>query len=627
MLKQFVGWTLRHVLKRFGTRTERAIWLVLKKALSHKSLIFVVLGVNIAAAMFEGSSIGVLALAVASITTSDGTNTNIGPQAFSDFVGAIRMGLGREYFFLLLVAIAVVGQLLRAGLQYAGIVGTAFLQTRVMEELKIDVVRQIMRMSYAEVNKYPSGVLASFMNQSQRTAALLDAFNVSLSQVFLLLAYLALLVFISWQVTAIGLVLMIGFSVLLTRIIRRLRHIGKKGVRENIELSKRVIEYLQAPRLLRLYCKENDALARIKQPLRKGIEAVRQGLLLKGTITPVLESLTVIAAGLGLLGGFWILQAQSQQVLPILLAFVLVLHRLMTRVATLNNSRAMIANVLPAAEVTAEILNDEDKEFTRIGGASTGVFGSEIIFDSVSFSYSTRSRNVINNLSFTIPKGKVVALVGRSGSGKTTLVDLLLGLFEPKEGRILMNGIDLAEADLSEWRGNFGVVSQDSFMFNASISENIAFGRLGGTAEEIEEAAMAAHAHSFVTQLEDGYDTIIGDRGYRLSGGQIQRIALARALVTQANVLVLDEATSALDTVSESIIMQSIDELRGDRTIVIIAHRLSTVVNADEILMLGDGHISERGTHGELIAKRGRYSDLWRLQTSKREDRGAVVTA
>ena len=347
----------------------------------------------------------------------------------------------------------------------------------------------------------------------------------------------------------------------------------------------------------------------------------------KGLISPILDILTITAAALVLLGGFWILRSESDQVLPTLMAFVLVLHRLMTRLAALNESRALIAHTMPSAEVVADILDEDDKEFTRSGGVKVGSFDKKIVFDNVDFSYSEKGNKALKGLDFEISKGKVLALVGPSGSGKTTTVDLLLGLYEPTYGMITMDSVSLVSADPRFWRKNFGVVSQDSFMFNASVYENIAFGNIGATYEQVYQAAKAAHADEFISQLEDGYDTLLGDRGYRLSGGQLQRLALARALITDANILVLDEATSSLDTLSEKLIMRSINELRGDRTIVIIAHRLSTVVNADEILVMQHGRIVERGKHEELVAKKGVYFDLWQLQTTVEKSDAAVGIA
>jgi ABC-type multidrug transport system fused ATPase/permease subunit len=220
----------------------------------------------------------------------------------------------------------------------------------------------------------------------------------------------------------------------------------------------------------------------------------------------------------------------------------------------------------------------------------------------------------------------MVALVGESGGGKSTIADLILRLFEPDTGAILVNDIPLREYLLADWRGKIGVVSQDAFLFHSSIRDNIAFGRLDATDLEIERAAKSAHAHDFIQKLEKQYDTIIGDRGHRLSGGQRQRIAIARAIVRRPEILVLDEATSDLDSNSERIIQRALDELRSNRTIIAIAHRLSTVAMADEILVMEQGRIVERGTHTKLLNSKGRYAHMWQLQTAPEHSESAEIS-
>ncbi|MEO2177959.1 MAG: ATP-binding cassette domain-containing protein, partial [bacterium] len=247
-------------------------------------------------------------------------------------------------------------------------------------------------------------------------------------------------------------------------------------------------------------------------------------------------------------------------------------------------------------------------------GGKDPVFTSRIEFRDVSFSYPGSDAFALKSLNLKVNKGETVALVGGSGAGKSTLADLVLGLFSPSLGSILVDDIDLETIDQEKWRDLIGVVDQEAFLLNTSIRDNIAFARSDVSDQELEKVAIAAHADEFICNLENGYDTIIGDRGLRLSGGQQQRVVLARALLRNPEILILDEATSALDTESERLIQRTLDDLHSDRTIVIIAHRLSTVVRADKIIVIEGGELIEQGSPTDLIEAKGRFSSLWRLQ-------------
>lgn len=237
-----------------------------------------------------------------------------------------------------------------------------------------------------------------------------------------------------------------------------------------------------------------------------------------------------------------------------------------------------------------------------------------IQFENVDFAYNNSGKNVINDLNLEIQPGMTVALVGASGAGKTTIANLAARFYDPIQGKILFDAHDVRDVTLKSLRGQMGIVSQETLLLNASIKENIGYGKPGVTDVEIEVAAKIAHAHEFIMELPDGYDTIIGDRGMKLSGGQRQRLAIARALIKNPSFLILDEATSSLDTESEYLIQQALQKLLQNRTCLVIAHRLSTIQNADMIVVLEQGKIIETGTHSELIAISGRYAYLHSMQ-------------
>jgi ATP-binding cassette subfamily B protein/subfamily B ATP-binding cassette protein MsbA len=263
----------------------------------------------------------------------------------------------------------------------------------------------------------------------------------------------------------------------------------------------------------------------------------------------------------------------------------------------------------------AAILGTADKEFLPDGGADYPGLRSAIEFRDVSLRHPDAEVEAVRGLGFTIPRGKVTALVGGSGAGKSTIADLLLRLYEPTGGAILADGVPIASYSLSSWRLRLGVVSQDTMLFSTTVAENIRFGQAGASDAEVEAAARLANAHEFIATLPQGYDTLVGEGGHGLSGGQRQRLALARAVIRKPDLLVLDEATSALDSASEQLIQKALDTFAHERTVVVIAHRLSTISRADQILLIEEGRLVESGSHQELLDRHGQYARYWRLQS------------
>jgi subfamily B ATP-binding cassette protein MsbA len=296
----------------------------------------------------------------------------------------------------------------------------------------------------------------------------------------------------------------------------------------------------------------------------------------------------------------------------VIIVFLLATLRLTSPIKAISQFPTNWAQGMASVEKVFSLL-DEPAPATDDEAGREAAFTRDLVYDHVSFEYESGAR-VLHDISFRVTPGRVLALVGPSGAGKSTLVDLLPRLREPAHGRILLDGVPISELSRSSLRHIMGVVSQDTVLFHESIHANIAYGVPGATRADVELAAEAANAHEFIARLPEGYDTILGERGMRISGGQRQRIAIARALLRNAPILILDEATSALDTQSERLVQEAIDRLMANRTVLVIAHRLATVRQADEILVLDEGRIIQRGSHAELLAAGGLYRRLYELQ-------------
>jgi ATP-binding cassette subfamily B protein/subfamily B ATP-binding cassette protein MsbA len=262
-----------------------------------------------------------------------------------------------------------------------------------------------------------------------------------------------------------------------------------------------------------------------------------------------------------------------------------------------------------------EILKDEGKEYLPSHGHYFHQFKDGLEFHSVTLQYGESNQPAIENLSFKVPRGLITAIVGPSGGGKSSILDLIIRLYQPTDGRITVDGKDISEFEIASWRSILGVVSQDSFIFNDTVEENIRFGVDAASHEDIIEAAKLSQAHDFICTLSEGYQTKLGEKGYKLSGGQLQRISLARALLKKPQILILDEATSSLDSMTELAVQRALENYSQDRTTLVIAHRLSTVTNADQILYIENGKLLEPGTHNELMTIGGKYASLWKLQS------------
>ena len=320
-----------------------------------------------------------------------------------------------------------------------------------------------------------------------------------------------------------------------------------------------------------------------------------------------------------LLAGVLLLSLSEPGRLPSVLTFMFILFRLQPQVQRLDSDRVNLAAAAPAVRAVTGFLSDVGKPYLPEGARPFCGLKDAITFSDVSYRYDGQAESdaALSGVTARIPANETTAIVGPSGSGKSTLTYLLMRFADPLEGSIQLDGVGLEEFSLATWRGGIALVSQDSHVFHATVADNIRYGRPDATDDAVREAARKAHAHEFIEALPDGYGTCLGEEGVQLSGGQRQRIALARALIRNARILILDEATNALDAIAENVIQDALAELAGHYTMIVIAHRLATIEQADHVLVLDQGLLVQQGERARLLAEKGLFSQLNELQPGR----------
>lgn len=600
----------RLLLQRgLGLSTEAAA-LFVGLVSRYRRAMFVSFAASLIAALTEGFTLAFLALALEVL----GSGSMSATAARAVDIGS-SLGLDRDGSFLLLVGGAISMQVLHSVLVFVSDVAHASLQSNVERSARERIFDRFMSTNYGDARARRVGDLSSYMDQVNFLGLALQRVHMITSQLLLLVVYMSLLLWFSWVATLTTIGAMFILTLLIRRLVRRVRAEALEFKTTLVNVNSQTIEFLNGLRVIFSFGRENYAKQRVGIAIDRCSQARRRGLIWQASIAPVIESVSICVIGGVLIGGFALYGSSDRAKLVELASFVLVIFRSAPRLSMLNKSWGQMTHYLTFFERAAEILGKPIEP--RAGGESRPFEGlrDKIEFSHVTLVYPGTETPAVNDLQFELRRGKMVALVGESGAGKTTIADLLLGLYQPTSGTILIDGVPLPSLDWDHWRSRLGVVNQDTFLLDGTIRENIAFGKLDATDEEIEAAARTAHAHDFITQLDTGYDTRLGEQGYRLSGGQRQRLAIARAVLRDPQILILDEATSDLDSQSEALIQESMMKLRENRTVLVIAHRLSTIAAADEILVLGEGRVIERGRHSELLTSNGMYANFVNLQS------------
>lgn len=601
-------------LRRLGGGDRRALRFLRATYGEHRGIVTLSLVLHILATLFETSTVGILVVALRTLSGVDtetlGAVPGIGPT-----LAELGLRWGQQGFFLFLVGLAVVAQLAVSALEFGGRAATARLQADVEGGLRSRVFRQLMAMSYAQVRLRKVGELAAYNEQVSYVGQVIHLINLIASQLIMMVAYVGLLFWLSWKMTLAALVAVLVLSLAFRRIIRHIRGLGKAFAKASVSLTSRTVEFLHGLRLLRTFAREEYAIAKVEDAVRRSVAFRRRGLIWNASIGPLADSVTVVGIAAFLIAGYLFFDQGGPTALASLIPFLFVLYRLLPRIKLVNDRLGFVNNYWEFVHRVSEILRVDDKQYDAVGGEPFAGLEQAIVFRDVSLRYADTEEPALRQVSFQLARGEVLGVVGESGAGKSSIADLLLGLYLPTSGSIEVDGRDLCELDWRQWRDHLGVVTQDSFILHATVRDNVAFGRLDASDEAIRRACVAADAEGFIRGLAQGYDTVVGDQGYRLSAGQRQRLALARAILRDPEVLILDEATSHLDSRSERAIQEALKRLRGNRTLLIIAHRLSTLTWADRIVVLEGGSKVEEGRHDELLSLGGRYAHLWQIQS------------
>ena len=510
--------------------------------------------------------------------------------------------------------------------------GTAWLANYHMVPLRTGVLRDLRKALYDKILSLPIGyftearrgdVISRMTNDvNEVEASIMSALDILFKNPVMILVYLITLLCISWQLTLFVLLLMPIAVFFIGRIGRSLKKASSKGQEQNAEILSSVDETLLGLRVVKGFNAQNKLRNRFEiliNATRATFNRINRRYYLAHPLSEFLG--TALIAVILWFGGLLILNENTTIDAATFIYYLVIFYSIINPAKDLSKASYSIRKGMASLERIDAILNTQST-INESTAPQKAVFEHQITFENLSFAYQA-DRDVLRDIQLTIAKGQTVALVGQSGSGKTTLTDLLPRFYDPTQGAVTIDGVDIRRFSTYDLRALMGIVSQEPILFNDTIYNNITFGvDLSSPAPNgmswqsaVEQAAKVANAHEFIMQTENGYETVIGDRGTRLSGGQKQRLSIARAILKNPPILILDEATSALDTESERLVQEALENLMKERTSLVVAHRLSTIKHAHLICVMHEGQIVERGTHDELYARNGYYTKLVDMQS------------
>jgi len=543
------------------------------------------------------------------------------PWIFRDMIDKVLTAKD-AYMLNLISASIVVIFLLRGIFLYWQNYLMSYVGQHVIIDIRSEVFHKLQRLSMSFYDKNKTGTIMSYVTNDVNAlqGAMVDNTVELVTESIILIGSIFAMIYLDWKLTLFTILTFPIVLYFMNFFGKKIRRSGGMIQEATADITSVLQESVSSARVVKSFVREKYEIERFEKENAANLAANLKNARYMATLTPTIEFVAALGVTLILwYGGNNVIEGDTTA--GSLVAFLAYAVNISNPIKRITRVTGNIQKALAAAQRVFDVL-DLPEEVTDLPGAEPlpAVSGS-VSFEHVSFSYN-KGDEIIHDLSFSVKPGQAIGLVGPSGAGKSTIASLLPRFYDCDSGTIRIDGTDIRDATLDSLRSQVGIVPQETILFNGTVYDNILYGRLDATKEEIIEAAKAANAHDFIMELPQGYETMLGDRGVNISGGQRQRIAIARAILKNPRILILDEATSALDTESERLVQEALNRLMVGRTAFVIAHRLSTIKNADRILVLEKGRLAEDGTHEELMEKNGLYAHLYQIQYRNNREEG-----